>query len=74
MNGTSYTFDKVHEHEKTHPENSELKRSSSKMISNLRRIYNTIKNTNADQINNDGKLKCKTYGNLIDEQGNVITS
>ena len=44
------------------------------MISNRCRVCNTTKTANAGQITNDGKLERKTCGNLIDEQGNVITS
>ena len=48
-----------------------LKRLKTKTTSSRCRVCNTV---NTDQITDDGKWKCKTCDNLLDEQGNVIAS
>ena len=70
--GTSYTFDKVREHEKTHLENNELKRSNNKISSGRCRVCNTAKVVNPDQTNKDDKWECNTCGNFLDAYGKVI--
>jgi len=70
--GTSYTFDIVREHEKTHPE-IYISKISRKNMSNRCKVCNTPKVT-TNQINYDGKWECKTCGNLLDAQGRVISS
>lgn len=64
--GTSYTFDNVREHEKTHlPKNENM---------SIRcKVCNTLKITKKLMSSNDG-CECKMCGNLIDVQGRVITS
>ena len=60
--GTSYTFDQVREHEKSH---------FAKSISIRCRVCNA---TNIDQSNTSGELECMTCGNLIDSEGRVIST
>ena len=62
--GTSYTFDIVREHEKTHLKNNKLKISRNNVVSSRCRVCNTV---NTDQIIDDGKWECKICGNLLDE-------
>ena len=69
--GTSYTFDKVREHEKIHPENDEsitLRKNKSIRC----KVCNTPRVRGIDQINCDEKWECKTCGNLLDAKGCVI--
>lgn len=58
--GTSYTFEKVRDHEKTH-----LKKSTSPRC----KVCNT---RNFDQPNSNHQWECKTCGNLLDANGQVV--
>lgn len=60
--GTSYTFDKVRDHEKMHLKKSSLPRC---------KVCNT---RNVDQANINGKWECKECGNMIDINGQVVNS
>ena len=71
--GTSYTFGKVREHEKTHLENSKSKILRKNNV-NRCKVCNTPKVTRIDQLNSDDKWECKTCGNLLDAQSHVIQS
>lgn len=60
--GTSYTFEKVREHEKTH-------------IQNLKSIRCKVCNTSRlDQKTSDGSWECNICGNLLNADGQVISS
>lgn len=63
--GTSYTFDEVREHEKTH---------LNKIISIRCKVCNATKIQNSDQMNSNEKWECKTCGNVLDGNGHVIVS
>jgi ribosomal protein L37AE/L43A len=65
--GTSYTFEKVREHEKTH-----LKKN--KITSTRCKVCNASKIIHDDQMNSNDQWECQTCGNLLDANGHVITS
>ena len=60
--GTSYTFDQVREHEKSH-----LKKS----ISIRCKVCNA---TNTDRPSTSREWECNICGNLIDSEGRVIST
>jgi len=60
--GTSYTFDKVRDHEKMHLE---------KLPSPRCKVCNT---RNIDPANSNFQWECKTCGNLIDVKGQVVST
>jgi len=69
--GTVNTFDKVREHEKEHLEKNELTPKVSKIITIRCKVCNTS-NVTVDQTKSNCTLECKTCGNVLDLQGNVI--
>jgi ribosomal protein L37AE/L43A len=60
--GTSHTFEKVREHEKTHVLNLKSRRCK---VCNTRRF---------DQKTSYGPWECKICGNLLNADGQVISS
>ena len=60
--GTSYTFEKVREHEKTHVLNLKSMRCK---VCNTKRL---------DQKTSDGPWECNICGNLLNADGQVISS
>jgi len=58
--GTSYTFDQVREHEKTH---------FKKSISIRCKVCNT---PNINKTSDNEDWECKTCGNLLGDEGRVI--
>lgn len=70
--GTSYTFEKVREHEKTHVEKNIIGQGNKKMSIRCK-VCNTSKVTR-DQIKSNYTWECKTCCNILDAQGHVIIS
>lgn len=62
--GTSYTFDKVREHEKIHL----------KIYSIRCKVCNATKSRNYDQMNSNEEWKCDNCGNTPDGSGHVFVS
>jgi ribosomal protein L37AE/L43A len=60
--GTSYTFDKVREHEKTHVQKLESIRCK---VCNARKL---------DQKNTNDQWECNVCGNQLNANGQVISS
>ncbi|MFB5602712.1 MAG: hypothetical protein ACE5Q8_07520 [Nitrosopumilus sp.] len=73
--GTSYTFDKVREHEKTHSDNIKSKTvKKNKIVSIKCKVCNTSRNIKNIQADNSDNWECQTCGNLLDSNGHVTSS
>jgi len=72
--GTSYTFDKVREHEKIHLGKNKYVQDKNEIMSIRCKVCNVSKISNKDIVKSNVSWECQNCGNLLDAKGYVVTA